>query len=439
MPSAVDGLYSLVRKADTDAGIPDSITASACLMLANIYLTYSDFTSAVKYYKKGLGHTCSPYMRMSFVNNLSVTNCILGNEREARHYSEEIMKIRLDDTNRQKYNYIISKAFIEKAFGSRSKSVQYFKESIKLVQENKMDSSVYYFTPLSELSEYYVKYGDKETALYWLKRYEKSVEGTSNKAMIADVRQLLLRVYIASGDRDKALEYCKLYVSTVDSLCDNQNFLNVTSRVERRAEDEDQSHIRNLEVTISKQKIIIMSIVAIVLLSLVVWFILHRLRLDRNLIFARNRELAIMDTEKRDSRFPVQPSGTAVSPEPEREKCVSLMKQIEDVVSNPLNFCNPDFSLLELAKAVNSNTKYVSQAINETTGENFRTYVNGFRIREARSRLTTDINYARLTIQSVGESVGFKSVSNFNIAFKKATGMTPSLYKKMVEKRGLDE
>lgn len=48
MTAAVDGLYTLVRKADSGAAIPAETTASACLTLANIYLVYSDFTSAVK-------------------------------------------------------------------------------------------------------------------------------------------------------------------------------------------------------------------------------------------------------------------------------------------------------------------------------------------------------------------------------------------------------
>ena len=35
------------------------------------------------------------------------------------------------------------------------------------------------------------------------------------------------------------------------------------------------------------------------------------------------------------------------------------------------------------------------------------------------------------TLQAVGESVGFKSVSNFIAAFKKTTGLTPSTYQKI--------
>ena len=107
------------------------------------------------------------------------------------------------------------------------------------------------------------------------------------------------------------------------------------------------------------------------------------------------------------------------------------MSVVKDICSDPKNYCNPDFSINTLASLSGSNTKYLSQAINDTTGENFRTYLNRFRINEARRRLAVDPEYKGLTIQSIGESVGFRSVANFNIAFKKLTGMTPSAFQKM--------
>ena len=39
--------------------------------------------------------------------------------------------------------------------------------------------------------------------------------------------------------------------------------------------------------------------------------------------------------------------------------------------------------------------------------------------------------YSNHTIQAVSESVGFKSTSNFVIAFKKVMGVTPSAYQKL--------
>lgn len=40
-------------------------------------------------------------------------------------------------------------------------------------------------------------------------------------------------------------------------------------------------------------------------------------------------------------------------------------------------------------------------------------------------------HYGNYSIQGISESVGYKSASNFIAAFKKMTGMTPSLYQKI--------
>ena len=431
--SDVDDLYTLIRKAENSHEIPDSTMAKACLILANIYLNYGDYPSAVKFYKKGLKFPRSEDMKLSLINNLAVTNCILGNEKEARFYSSQIAKLKPRDRARQQYDRIIAEAFIEKTFGSRRRSVTLFKKAITESRRMGMDTLSFGVTPISELSEYYERHGPVDSALYWLHRYENLVAGSGSGVYIANAQQMLLRVYIATGDRDKALEYCKKYVATIDSLVDTGNFITVSSKAERAAEEEDRSHIEDLEITVSKQKLLLFAIAGLVIAGAIVWFWRRRIRHDRKLLFDRNREIAILE-----SGAPGTPPDTT----PEQHEWNELMARIEETASRPETFCDPDFSLAELAKLVGSNTRYVSQAINETKGENFRSYINRFRIREARNRLTNDARYEHLTIQSIGESVGFRSVSNFNIAFKKITGMTPSLYQKMTleeKKKGSEE
>lgn len=431
--SDVDDLYTLIRKAENSHEISDSTMAKACLILANIYLNYGDYPSAVKFYKKGLKFPRSEDMKLSLINNLAVTNCILGNEKEARFYSSQIAKLKPRDRARQQYDRIIAEAFIEKTFGSRRRSITLFKKAITESRRMGMDTLSFGVTPISELSEYYERHGPVDSALYWLHRYENLVAGSGSGVYIANAQQMLLRVYIATGDRDKALEYCKKYVATIDSLVDTGNFITVSSKAERAAEEEDRSHIEDLEITVSKQKLLLFAIAGLVIAGAIVWFWRRRIRHDRKLLFDRNREIAILE-----SGAPGTPPDTT----PEQHEWNELMARIEETASRPETFCDPDFSLAELAKLVGSNTRYVSQAINETKGENFRSYINRFRIREARNRLTNDARYEHLTIQSIGESVGFRSVSNFNIAFKRMTGMTPSLYQKMTleeKKKGSDE
>ena len=63
---------------------------------------------------------------------------------------------------------------------------------------------------------------------------------------------------------------------------------------------------------------------------------------------------------------------------------------------------------------------------------NFRTYINTLRVKVARTRLAGSAEYSNQTIQSVAESVGFRSPSNFVIAFKRVMRITPSAYQKLV-------
>ena len=100
---------------------------------------------------------------------------------------------------------------------------------------------------------------------------------------------------------------------------------------------------------------------------------------------------------------------------------------------------NQDFSLNQLANLVNSNTKYVSWVINDTYNKNFRTFINEYRIREASKRLLNTEKYGSLTIQAIAEDVGFKSVTNFVVSFKRNVGITPSLYQKMARKEVIIE
>ena len=76
---------------------------------------------------------------------------------------------------------------------------------------------------------------------------------------------------------------------------------------------------------------------------------------------------------------------------------------------------------------MNTNKSYLSQVINEYFRKNFSTFVNEYRVKEA-SRLLLEKESENYTIEAIANSVGFKSKSAFNSAFKKFTGITPSYF-----------
>jgi len=108
-------------------------------------------------------------------------------------------------------------------------------------------------------------------------------------------------------------------------------------------------------------------------------------------------------------------------------------ESIEDFVMESNYYSNQDISLKKVAEQLGTNGNTVSKLINSETGINFNDYINQKRIALAQERLLDD-QFKYLTVEAVGQSVGFKSKSAFYNAFKKHTGQSPSAF--MKQKRG---
>ena len=67
----------------------------------------------------------------------------------------------------------------------------------------------------------------------------------------------------------------------------------------------------------------------------------------------------------------------------------------------------------------------VSHVINSRHNKNFPEYINELRIKEAKELLNNP-DYKRFKIAFISRECGFNSLSAFNAAFKKFTGLTPS-------------
>jgi ligand-binding sensor domain-containing protein/AraC-like DNA-binding protein len=89
-------------------------------------------------------------------------------------------------------------------------------------------------------------------------------------------------------------------------------------------------------------------------------------------------------------------------------------------------------SLQSLAEKLSITTYHLSQVINEKLNKNFFDLINGYRVEEAKEKLT-DLKQEQ-TILGIGFEVGFNSKSAFNRVFKKFTHMTPSEFRKKHQK-----
>lgn len=94
-------------------------------------------------------------------------------------------------------------------------------------------------------------------------------------------------------------------------------------------------------------------------------------------------------------------------------------------------FLNPDLTIKEVADSIGSNTKNVSQVINQMHHKNFFDFINSYRCAEVKQILEAE---EKSTIMEAMFQAGFNSKSSFNKEFKKLTGQTPTEFKRSMNR-----
>ena len=106
-----------------------------------------------------------------------------------------------------------------------------------------------------------------------------------------------------------------------------------------------------------------------------------------------------------------------------------LFELLEQRMKDEKLFQIHDLDQGQLAELLRSNRTYLSQAISDHAGKNFRQYINDYRIREAMQLLANPGSSKKYSIDAIAKEVGFNSISVFNAAFKQITGVTPSFFR----------
>jgi len=92
-------------------------------------------------------------------------------------------------------------------------------------------------------------------------------------------------------------------------------------------------------------------------------------------------------------------------------------------------FIESDISLNNIAEKLSASSREISQVINENEEQNFKEFVNQYRVEYAKALLNNSM-YRNEKIATIAYDSGFGTVTAFNVAFKKKTGITPSAYRK---------
>ena len=115
-----------------------------------------------------------------------------------------------------------------------------------------------------------------------------------------------------------------------------------------------------------------------------------------------------------------------VSPEIQKWKI-----KIETLIQEEKLYQNPELTLNDLAKKLETNASVISKTINQGFQMNFNDCINNYRI-EAVKTMFANNEHEKSTLLGIAFDCGFNSKATFNRAFKKNTGTTPKEFIEML-------
>ncbi|MEA3445424.1 MAG: helix-turn-helix domain-containing protein, partial [Bacteroidota bacterium] len=181
-----------------------------------------------------------------------------------------------------------------------------------------------------------------------------------------------------------------------------------------------------------KKYLIIIIIISFALVIILFFLFRFKAQSYKNLL-QKNLELASCDRKiLSEGEFIPEPANMDGQKEQDdmngQSKDYELIRKFNAYFTQEKPYLLTHINIEEVSAQLETNRTYLSKAINAVFNKSFNTLVNEFRIRTARQLLTED-KYNHMSIEAIGEMVGYNSRIAFYKNFKKITGLTPSYFR----------
>lgn len=272
--------------------------------------------------------------------------------------------------------------------------------------------------------------------------YSKSLKYHLKADSLFDVRKIPSRYledtykYLINQYRDKDLKKQLLYIEKLLKIKDfkssEKNKINKTFTEEYDIPNlisEKKKVIEKLqnEVKESRRNRIIYISFLVLSLALIGYQIKRKRSLKKRFIALVNQK-EVTDKEKIK-----HVTKTTNKYELSDETINTIMKGLE-VFEKNTDFLNSKINLQLLADRLDTNTSYLSKAINQYKKNSFSNYINQLRVKYTIEKLKKDSLWRKYTIKAISQEVGFKNAESFSKAFFKHTGLKPSYFIKELVK-----
>lgn len=413
--------------------------------MGNMYFRENEYDKSLDCFKKSLEY----HTLLNNVENIAVCYQSMGTisiqqeeYKNAEEYLEQAGKM-FSDAGNSKYIHVLnSLGVLYKRKGDYDRAIETYNKIVELNEE--INNSYFNLSVYNNISQIYYDQGKFDKAEYYL---EKSYVATidAGETDFREYYENMMRLNEGKGNWKGAYKWARKFHTHSDSIFNIQKYKeteNLRSKYETEKKDLQLEKMKvekeKDKATILKNRIQLSSISALLMLTFlfgVVYYRQNQLKIQsyKDLV-KKNEELINANTQKRQQVLtgeiskPAIPNGTSSDKINISEELVYSIKQKLNELINKKFYTNPELTLNETARELDTNTSYLSQIINDGFDSNFPTFINQLRVEEAQ-KLLKDSAFDKLTIEGIGKHSGFKSKSAFNTAFKKLTGVTPSFYK----------
>ncbi|HCO68567.1 MAG TPA: hypothetical protein DIT04_12535 [Dysgonomonas sp.] len=172
----------------------------------------------------------------------------------------------------------------------------------------------------------------------------------------------------------------------------------------------------DIPVTFSDTPIITSNILTIISFLIIMIFYLYSLN--------RKSYFALLDLREKED---IEKKQSNAQKRFDTEKFKKIYDTIIHYFEKEKPYCDPDFSMAKLSRAINYHPIYITKAIKANQNVSFNVFVNTYKIRMVKEMLDKDLQN-KYTMKYIYLSCGFKHQSTFNKVFKEIEGITPSEY-----------
>ncbi len=245
--------------------------------------------------------------------------------------------------------------------------------------------------------------------------------------------KFIIDFYKKKGNKDVQLKYIEKLIK-VDSVLDN-NYKYINKKINKEYDtplllSEKQkliNELHNKQQWSFYQKTFLVTIIIIIGGLLIYNF-------RKKVAYKQKFNLLIQESSSSNIKNTAKPTSINAENIGLSQQLVDKILLDLDVFVKNKDYLNKNITIIELAKKLGTNAKYLSKVINAYKQKNFTNYINDLRVNYAINKLKDDKQFRNYTIKAISEEVGYKKAESFSKAFNKKTGINPSYFIKQLSK-----